>query len=163
MDIDSLTPYDRVQLLEVYARSVMLLELGRCTEWADLFLPQAFLRCAGTSEEAPVEFKGRDSLVALSRRLMVGEFDVAAGRLTPPLRTRQALSNITLFGDGARHASGYAFVTVTTVGDAEPPRWLGAGKYSDRLHRCPAGRWRFESRTFIPDSAAAAEWVRIQR
>src|SRR6267154_464504 len=70
MEIDSLTPYDRVQLLEVYARSVMLLELGRCTEWADLFLPQALVRCAGASEQAPVEFKGRDALLALGRRLM---------------------------------------------------------------------------------------------
>lgn len=31
MILDSLTPYDRVQLLEIYSSSVMLLELGRCT------------------------------------------------------------------------------------------------------------------------------------
>jgi SnoaL-like protein len=156
MMLDSLTPYDRVQLLEVYARSVMLLELGRCAEWADLFLPQALVRCPGTGDNASVQFKGRDELLVLGRRLMLGEFDVAAGRLVPPLRCRHLLNNITLFGGEPQGASGYAFLTVTTVGGREPPRWLASGKYSDRLRRCAAGCWRFESRTFIPDTAASA-------
>jgi hypothetical protein len=155
--LDSLSAGDRVQLLEVYARSVMLLELGRCEEWADLFSPQALVRCAGAREQAPVEFKGRNELLVLGRRLMLGEFDVAVGCLAPPLRCRHLMSNITLFGDEARHASGYGFLTVTTIGGREPPRWLASGRYSDRLFKCPAGCWRFESRTFIPDSASAGE------
>jgi hypothetical protein len=154
MVLDSLTAYDRVQLLEVYSRSVMLLEFGRCSEWADLFSPEAVVRCTGA--QGPVEFKGRDALLALSRRLMLGEFDIAAGDFTPPLRTRHVLSNITLFGDKARDASGYAFLAVTTVGGPEPPRWLASGKYSDRLHRGSAGCWRFQSRVFIPDNTVAA-------
>jgi SnoaL-like domain len=156
MVLDLLTPYDRVQLLEVYARSVMLLELGRCAEWADLFFPEALLRCAGAQGRSPDEFKGRKALLAVGRRLMLGEFDVSAGHLVPPLRTRHMLSNITLFGEEAGHATGYAFLTVTTIGGGEPPRWMGSGKYSDRLHRCPARCWRFVSRTFTADAAVAA-------
>jgi hypothetical protein len=154
--LDSLTPYDRVQLLEVYARSVMLLELGRCAEWVDLFSPHAVIQCPGTGEHAGVQFKGREELLALGRRLVLGEFDVAVGRLVPPLRCRHLLSNITLFESERRGASGYAFVTVTTVGGPEPPRWLASGKYADRLHRCGSGCWQFESRTFTPDRAIAA-------
>jgi hypothetical protein len=156
MVLDSLTPYDRVQLLEVYARSVMLLELGRCAEWVDLFFPEALVRCAGASGQSPVEFKGSTALLGLGQRLMRGEFDIAAGRIVPPLRCRHVLSNITLFGQEARRASGYAFLTVTTIGGREPPRWVASGRYSDTLFRCPAACWRFESRTFIPDTAASA-------
>jgi hypothetical protein len=154
--LDSLTAGDRVQLLEVYARSVMLLELGRCEEWADLFSPHALVRCTGAGEQAPVEFKGRDELLVLGRRLMLGEFDVAVGRLAPPSRCRHLMSNITLFAEDARHASGYGFLTVTTIGCRDPPRWLASGRYSDRLYKSSAGCWCFETRTFIPDSAAAA-------
>ena len=151
-----LSTADRVQLLEVYARSVMLLELGRCTEWVDLFLPQALVRCAGARGQTPIEFKGRDELLVLGRRLMCGEFDIAAGSNVPPLRCRNILSNITLFGNEARRAAGYAFLTVTTIGGREPPRWLASGAYSDRLFKCPAGSWRFESRMFIADGAEGA-------
>jgi SnoaL-like protein len=154
--LDSLTAGDRVQLLEVYSRSVMLLELDRCEEWADLFSPQAVVRCTSAREQAPLEFKGRDELLVLGRRLMLGEFDVAVGRLAPPLRCRHLISNITLFGAEARHALGYGFLTVTTIGGREPPRWLASGRYSDRLYRCSAGCWRFESRTYIPDSPGPA-------
>ena len=156
MVLDSLTPYDRVQLLEVYARSVMLLELGRCAEWVDLFSPHAVIHCPGGGEHDGVQFKGREEFLALGRRLMLGEFDVAVGPLVPPLRCRHLLSNITLFESERRGAIGYALVTVTTAGGAEPPRWLASGKYSDQLHRCGTGCWQFESRTFIPDSAATA-------
>src|SRR5690349_18794797 len=102
----------------------MLLELGRCVEWADLFAPQAIVRCPLRGGRTPVEFKGRDELLNLGRRLILGEFDVAAGDFTPPLRCRHALTNITLFSADARNVSAYAFLTVTTVGGREPPRWL---------------------------------------
>lgn len=150
---DTLSSSDRGQLLEVYARSVMLLELGRCTDWAELFFPHALVRWSGPREQRPIEFKGHDELLDLGRRLMCGEFDIATGRGMPPLRYRHFLSNITLFGHEARRASGYAFLTVTTIGGREPPRWLVSGTYSDRLFRCPAGCWRFESRSFTADSA----------
>ena len=153
MILDSLTALDRVQLLEVYARSVMLLDLGRCAEWADLFLPDALVRCTCTDARASTQFKGREELLALGRRLMLGEFDLAVGRLVPPLRCRHLLSNITLFESERRGASGYAFLTVTTVGGPEPGRRLASGKYLDRLHKSAAGCWRFASRTFIADSA----------
>jgi len=154
--LDSLTALDRAQLLEVYARSVMLLELGRCEEWVDLFFPEALVRRSGANGPSSVEFRGHNELLGLGCRLMRGEFDLAVCRLAPPSRCRHVLTNITLFGHEARHASGYAFPTVTTIGGAQPPRWLASGKYSDRLHRCPAGCWRFQSRTFIADSAEAA-------
>jgi hypothetical protein len=156
MVLESLTAYDRVQLLEIYARSVMLLELGRCAEWVDLFFPDARVRCAGGLSQSPVEFKGRNALLGLGQRLMRGEFDIAIGSLAPPMHYRHTLTNITLFGQESRHATGYAFLTVTTIGGAEPPRWLASGRYSDRLHKCPAGCWRFESRTFTPDAAITA-------
>jgi hypothetical protein len=154
--IDSLTADDRVQLLEVYARSVMLIELGRCTEWAALFLPDALVHCAGAGEPTSVKFKGRNELVTLGHRMIHGEFDIALGRIMPPLRCRHSLSNITLFGAGARRASGHGFLTVTTIGGREPPRWLGSGRYSDRLYKCSAGCWQFEDRTFIPDGSESS-------
>jgi hypothetical protein len=129
-----------------------LAELGRCAECVDLFVRDARVSCGGTSEEAAVEFKDRDALLDLGRRIMSGEFDVGAGRLVPPLRTRHVLSNITLFGEKTGHASGYSFLTVSTVGGTEAPRWLASGRYSDRLCRCSAGCWRFESRTFVSDA-----------
>ncbi len=153
MVLDSLTADDRVQLLEVYARSIMLLELGRCAEWAALFLPDALLNCGGTGGAASVQFKGREELVALGQGMMLGKFDVAVGRLMPPSRCRHLLSNITLFGTGACRASGHGFLTVTTIGGSAPPRWLGSGRYSDSLYKCSAGCWQFENRTFIPDGA----------
>jgi len=134
----------------------MLLELGRCAEWADLFFPDGILRCAGAHGQAPVEFKGRTELLSLGKRLMRGELDIAAGNLAPPLRCRQVLSNITLFEQQARHASGYAFVNVTTIGGREAPRWLASGRYSDQLFKCAAGCWRFERRVFVGDGALKA-------
>src|SRR5436190_17246504 len=96
--LDSLSAGDRAQLLELYARSIMLLELGRCADWGDLFAPGALVRCAGNGGKAPIEFKGRDQLLALARRLIQGEFDLALGPLAPPLRCRHLLSSISLFG-----------------------------------------------------------------
>jgi hypothetical protein len=75
MILDSLSGLDRVQLLEVYARSVMLLELGRCAEWVELFLPDARVSCAGRAEGG-AEFRGREALLGLGRRMASGEFDV---------------------------------------------------------------------------------------
>jgi hypothetical protein len=42
MVLDALSISDRVNLLELYARSVMLIELGRPREWAELFAPQGW-------------------------------------------------------------------------------------------------------------------------
>jgi hypothetical protein len=93
MVIDPLSSGDRVQLLEVYARSVMLLELGRSAEWANLFGPQAAFRYVPASEASPVEFRGREELLALGQRLMRGEFDLAVGNpAVSPLRARHHLS-----------------------------------------------------------------------
>ena len=154
MVIDPLSSGDRVQLLEVYARSVMLLELGRCAEWANLFAPQAAFRYVRANETSPVEFRGREELLALGQRLMRGEFDLALGNVAvSPLRARHHLSNVTLFGGGHGQASGYAFLTVATIGGTEPPRWLASGMYSDSLFKNPAGCWCFESRTFTADPA----------
>jgi SnoaL-like protein len=151
--IDPLSSNDRVQLLEVYARSVMLLELERYTEWAGLFGPHALIRFVGTSEQSPAEFRGREELLSLGRKLMRGEVDFGLGHLTPPSRARHHLSKITLFGGGRGRASGYAFLTITTVGSAEAPRWLASGMYSDSFFRNPAGCWCFETRTLTTDAA----------
>ena len=75
MILDSLSGLDRVQLLEVYARSVMLPELGRCAEWVELFLPDARVSRAGRAEGG-AEFRGREALLGLGRRMASGEFDV---------------------------------------------------------------------------------------
>ena len=47
MWLDTLNTADRVNLLELYARSVMLIELGRAADWVDLFDPYALVRCTG--------------------------------------------------------------------------------------------------------------------
>jgi SnoaL-like domain len=150
---DSLSADDRSQLLEIYARSVMFLELGRCKEWADLFDPQALVLCTDAKERAPLQFKGRNELLMLGKRVMLAEFEIALEGLASPLRCRHTLSNIMLFGGEPRRASGYALVNVTTVGGNEAPRWLGSWIYSDTFHKCSAGCWRFESRKFTADPA----------
>jgi hypothetical protein len=159
MILDSLTPYDRVQLLEIYSRSVMLLELGRPKEWVNLFAQNALLYCTGPNDAASVQFKGHGELLALGHRIMLGEFDLALGPLTPPSRHRHLLNNITLFENDRRHASGYAILTITTLGGPEPPRPLASGIYTDSLHKNAAGCWQFETRTFTPDTAAAPALV----
>ena len=126
----------------------MLLELGRATDWVDLFDPNALVRCAGGSRQ----FKGRTELLKLAQRMIAGEFDVAAGVMTPPSHCRHTLTDISLFSEGATGgATGYAHLTVTAAGGAGPPRWLASGIYADRLHRCGAGCWRFESRVLRVD------------
>jgi hypothetical protein len=149
---DSLSSADRVKLLELYARSVMLLDLGRCEEWADLFEARALVRCTRVGGVvASEQFQGRAELFALGQRMIRWEFDIALGRLNPPVRGRHQLSNITLFGKGSCGAQGYGYLTVTTIGGPDPPRWLASGRYTDALRKCPAGCWRFESRTFEAD------------
>jgi len=137
--LDTLNTADRVNLLELYGRSVMLLELGRAAEWAELFIPHALLRCGSQ------QLKGRTDLLDLARRMIAGEFDLAVGPLMPPVRCRHSLSDVSLFADGAG-AAGFAHLNVSAVGDGGAPRWLVSGMYSDKLSKCGSGCWRFGSR-----------------
>jgi hypothetical protein len=151
--LDTLNTADRVNLLELYGRSVMLLELGRAADWVELFDPYALVRCTAGSWQ----FKGKAQLLELARRMIAGEFDVAAGVVVPPAHCRHTLTDISLFSEGATGgATGYAHLTVTAAGGAGPPRWLASGMYSDRLHRCGAGCWRFESRVLRVDGVDAS-------
>ena len=148
MWLDTLSTADRVNLLELYARSVMLLELGRANEWVELFEPSALLRSGSQ------HFKGRAELLELGRRMIAGEFDLAAGPLTPPVRSRHTLSDLSLFGQGTDGATGFAHLTVSSSGGgAGAPRWLVTGMYSDKLRRCGGGCWQFESRVLTLDVA----------
>ena len=86
--VDVLNTADRVNLLELYARSVMLLELGRAADWADLFGLNAQVCCAepasarvGDTAAGARQFKGRTELLELARRMIAGEFDLAMGDL----------------------------------------------------------------------------------
>jgi SnoaL-like domain len=152
--IDTLNSSDRVQLLEVYARSVMLLELERYADWTGLFGRQAVVSFVRIDERLSVEFKGHEALMLLGQRLMRGDFDRVFGNVAgPAIRARHHLTNITLFGDGPGCASGYAFLTVVTIGGTEPPRRLASGMYSDRLFKNSAGCWCFERRTLTDDRA----------
>ncbi len=176
MWLDTLTASDRVNLLELYSRSIMLLELGRCHDWVDLFEPSARVRCSGPADSTrpadgthPADrasaecsrvlrqFRGRAELLELARRMISGELDLAAGPLNPPVRCRHTLSNLSLFGEGVDGATGYAHLTVTSVGGAEPPRWLASGIYRDTLRKCGAGCWQFETRVLTADSLAACD------
>jgi len=153
MWLDTLNTADRVNLLELYGRSVMLIELGRAAEWVDLFEPHALVRCARHTHQ----FKGRAELLGFARRMIAGEFDLAAGLLTPPLHCRHTLTDISLFSDGAQGtAKGYAHLAVTAASDAGSPRWLASGTYSDRLRKCGGGCWLFESRVLTVDSTASS-------
>jgi len=149
--LDTLNTADRVNLLELYGRSVMLLELGRASEWADLFVPHALIRCGSQ------QFKGRAELLELARRTIAGKFDLAVGHLTPPVRCRHSLSDVSLFADGAGGASGFAHLNVSAVGDAGAPRWLASGTYSDKLSKCGAGCWRFDSRVLTAGAAVTLQ------
>ena len=138
MWLDTLHTADRVNLLELYGRSVMLLELGRATEWVDLFASHALLRCG------PQQFKGRAELLNLARRMIDGEFDPAVGSLTA--RCRHNLSDVCLFASGEAGAVGFAHLNVFAGDDVSAPRLLYSGMYSDQLSRCGTGCWQFVSR-----------------
>lgn len=165
MWVDVLNTADRVNLLELYARSVMLLELGRAADWVDLFGLNAQVCCAepasdgvgdrvGDKAPGPRQFKGRTELLELARRMIAGEFDLATGVLQSPTRFRHSLSDISLFADGAQAtARGYAHLTVTLAGRTG---WVASGTYTDRLCRCSGGCWRFESRVLTVDGVGAA-------
>jgi len=149
--LDTLNTADRVNLLELYARSVMLLELGRAAEWTDLFVPNALL-CCGSQQ-----FRGRAELLDLARRTIAGEFDLAAGPQTSRSRYCHSLSDVSLFADGLQHASGFAHLNVFTVGDSGAPRWLAFGVYSDKLSKCGVGCWRFDSRVLTAGGAVTVQ------
>jgi hypothetical protein len=105
--LDSLTASDRVNVLELYAGSVMLLELKRATEWAELFEPHAVLTCG--AGDADKKIAGREQLLEVARRMIAGEFDVVAGVLAPTVRCRRVLTDISLYTDKrGGHAKGYA-------------------------------------------------------
>ena len=65
-------------------------------------LVAAIAVAATAGPQAPV-----DRTTGVLVRTELGEFEIAVGRLVPPLRCRQVLSNITLFGAEAGHASAY--------------------------------------------------------
>jgi hypothetical protein len=140
MWLDTLHTADRVNLLELYGRSVMLLELGCAAEWVDLFASHALLRCGSQ------QFKGRAELLNLARRMIEGEFDLALGCLTAPARCRHTLSDVCLFANGEAGASGFAHLNVIAADEVSPPRLLFSGMYSDHLRRCGSGCWQFVSR-----------------
>jgi hypothetical protein len=151
MWLDTLNTADRVNLLELYGRSVMLIELGRAAEWVELFEPHALVRCARGSQQ----FKGRAELLKVARQMIAGEFDLAAGLLAPPSHCRHTLTDISLFSDGAQGtAKGYAHLAVTAAGEAGSPRWVASGVYTDQLHKCGGGCWVFASRVLTVDSNA---------
>jgi SnoaL-like domain len=155
--LDSLSTADRVNLLELYARSVMLIELGRTREWAELFVPEGWATCESPLDESLKRpFKGRAQLLDLARQMAAGEFDLTTGRLTPVTRCRRVLTDISLFAEGSGSALGFAHLTVTSMATREPPRWIASGRYHDRLGRNASGCCQFNSRTFIADDCAAA-------
>jgi hypothetical protein len=154
MVLDALTPSDRVNLLELYARSVMLIELGRCGEWADLFVPLGSIVCEAQNGPTGRSFKGRDQLVELGRQMIAGDFDLTVGPLTPPICCRRVLSDISLFAHGTSVALGFAHLTVTSISGGEPPTWIASGLFRDLLNKSASGCWRFENRTYVPEGAA---------
>jgi hypothetical protein len=154
--LDSLTADDRAQLQELYARSVVLLEFGRCKEWVTLFEPQAVLRCVQSASGPHVEyqFRGHEELRQVGERITRRQFDVAVGQPPPAGRLRHMISDVCLFREGTGHALGIAQVAVLLIGGGAP-RWYATGTYADRFTRCLSGCWRFASRCFTADGVAA--------
>src|SRR5579862_9784995 len=153
MVLDSLTTSDRVNLLELYARSVMLIELGQCTEWAELFVPQGSIVREAHNGPTGRSFKGRDQLIELGRHMIAGEFDLTVGPLTPTVCCRRVLTDISSFAHGTSAALGFAHLTVTSISGQESPRWIASGLFRDLLSKSGSGCWRFENRTYVPEGA----------
>jgi len=145
MVLDILTAADRVNLLELYARSSMLLDLGRCQEWTDLFEAGAVVRCS-----AGRQFRGHDELLKLARDTVEGRCSLALVPMSSPVRCRHVLSNVSPFAEGNRKALGYAYLSVGRKGDLTA-RQVAAGVYFDQLWRSASGCWRFSSRLFTSD------------
>ena len=153
MVLDTLSVGDRANLLEVYARSVMLLDLGHCEAWADLFESHAVVRSA-REDSTSSQFSGRQELMKLARDTFEGRVNLALGCSSPAIRCYHILSNVCLYTDGAHYARGYAHLLITTRGGNDAVRWLAAGIYSDRLSKCGSGCWRFQSRTLNLDGTS---------
>jgi hypothetical protein len=145
MVLDSLTADDRVNLLELYARSSMLLDLERCEEWSRLFESGAIIRCSGGRQ-----FQGHDELLKLARDTVAGTINLALVEMKPAVRSRHMLTNVCLYGEGHRMAYGYVHLLVASRG-VLPSRHLAAGVYFDQLLRTSSGCWRFGSRLFTSD------------
>jgi hypothetical protein len=156
MVLDSLSGADRANLQELYARSVMLLDLGRSEEWVNLFDSRATLECVTPpGNTAPIRFTGREELLRLARNTIAGTFSLALGALDPPISCHHILSNICLYCDASRNVHGYAHLLVTSRSGTQPPRWLAAGILTDRLYKCASGCWLFASRSFSTDHSYA--------
>jgi hypothetical protein len=155
--VDSLSAADRVNLFELYARSTMLLELKREAEWVALFAPNATFRfVSGQVEHNPARsYSGSAELLVLARQLIGGNRLFLGEEDSRGARGRHHLSNLSLYDDGPGRASGYAYLTVLSIG-ADAPTWLASGLYADRLTKCSAGCWRFASRTLTVDGVQLA-------
>jgi hypothetical protein len=100
----------------------MLLQLGHCDQWAELFEPDAVLRCACLENQVIAQrgFRGREELRCVGQGVVYGDFDSALGRVASIPRRRRLLYNICLFDHGFHHATGYAHVLVVSVSSAAP-------------------------------------------
>jgi hypothetical protein len=89
--------------------------------------------------------------------MIAGDFDLAVGSLIPRARCRHSLSDVSLFADRAEGASGFAHLNVVALSDVGAPHWLASGTFSDKLSKCGAGCWRFDSRVLTVDGLHASQ------
>jgi hypothetical protein len=136
-----LTAYDRLDILDLYARAARAEDAGDAEEFVAAFTEEGVL-------EAPHGiFRGPDEL----RRYLVESASVRKGR-----RHLTANHVVTVEGDGARALADFVILEVD-----DAPRVLATGTYSDTIAR-EEGALRFSHRKVVPDPGMRKERRRMQ-
>lgn len=138
----SISPADRLEIHELYARYAVHFDGGDAQAWADLFSERGRFLLEG---QPYVE--GRKALAAFARERIAG---------TPGIR--HITTNVVI-DETADGVVGQAYVLVLCKVPGEPLRLRTLGAYVDEL--VPDGEgWRFQSRRFtpwiLPDEAGRA-------
>jgi ketosteroid isomerase-like protein len=128
-----LSPQDRAEIHDLYARYAYAFDRADAHAWAELFVPDGRFAPPGVD---PVV--GTDSLRA---------FVAERSSLTPGLR--HTLSNVLVDGDGDE-AAGSAYFVCYRIGDDGLLRMQNMGRYDDTFTR-QAGSWRFATRNVASD------------
>lgn len=128
-----LSPQDRAELHDLYARYAYAFDGADADTWADLFTPDGRFAPPGVD---PVV--GTDSLRA---------FVAERSSLTPGMR--HTVSNVLVDGEGDE-ATGSAYFVCYRMGGDGLLRIQNIGRYDDTFAR-QAGSWRFATRDIATD------------
>lgn len=128
-----LSPTDRIEIHELYARYAVHFDGGDPEAWAGVFSEHGRFLLDGQPDVV-----GRDALAAFARE-----------RIAQAPGIRHFTTNVVVDEAPEGTAVGQAYALVLCKLPGEPMRLRTLGSYTDELVREDGG-WRFESRRFTP-------------